>query len=95
MKPTNRHYPNGKFDYRKALVDVVDGAVYDAHRARKHLTHRMIAEQSGMTGPGLSNVLNKRKNLSLKQLEKVLAVMGHRLTYEVDPNAGITQQEEE
>lgn len=95
MKPTNRHYPGGKFDYRKALVDVIDGAVYDAHQAGTHLTHRMIAQRSEMTGPALSNVLNKRKNLSLKQLEKVLAVLGHRLTFEVDPNAGVTNKEEE
>lgn len=63
-------------DYRDKLHDLLD----DLHR-RDGLSRYRIAKQSGISEQTLSNVMHKRRNLSIDALQQLLTSLGYEIDF--------------
>ena len=63
-------------DYRDKLQDLLD----EIH-VREGTSRYKIAKLSGISEQTLSNVMHKRRNLSIDALEKLLKSMGYELHF--------------
>jgi hypothetical protein len=67
---------NGERDYRDDLRSLLDKA-----HAERGLTRYRLCKQMGIDSGTLSNVLAKRRHVSLEKLEQILSLLGYRLTF--------------
>ena len=70
-------------DYREKLRDVLE----EIH-ASEGLTRYKIAKRSGISEQTLSNVMHKRRNLSIDALEKLLLSVGYEIHFLRSSDAG-------
>lgn len=63
-------------DYRDKLQDLLE----DLHR-REGLSRYRIAKQSGISEQTLSNVMHKRRNLSIDALQQLLTSLGYEIEF--------------
>jgi transcriptional regulator with XRE-family HTH domain len=74
-------------DYRDKLHELLD----ELHR-REGLSRYRIAKQSGISEQTLSNVMHKRRNLSIDALQQLLTSLGYEIEFakaksHAEPNA--------
>jgi len=75
-------------DYRDKLRQLLD----ELH-AKDGITRYRIAKQSGISEQTLSNVMHKRRNLSLDALQKLLASIGYELDFKVAAGSPLMTEE--
>jgi transcriptional regulator with XRE-family HTH domain len=63
-------------DYRDKLHELLD----DLHN-REGLSRYRIAKQSGISEQTLSNVMHKRRNLSIDALQQLLTSLGYEIEF--------------
>jgi transcriptional regulator with XRE-family HTH domain len=63
-------------DYRDKLHELLD----ELHR-REGLSRYRIAKQSGISEQTLSNVMHKRRNLSIDALQQLLTSLGYEIEF--------------
>jgi len=63
-------------DYRDSLQELFQ-ELYD----REGMTRFRLSRKAGVSEQTISNVLNKRRNLSVETLEKVLDRLGYRMEF--------------
>lgn len=76
-------------DYRDKLQDLLE----DLHQ-REGLSRYRIAKQSGISEQTLSNVMHKRRNLSIDALQQLLSSLGYEIDFVkmksmAEPNANL------
>jgi transcriptional regulator with XRE-family HTH domain len=75
-------------DYRDKLRTLLD----ELH-AKDGITRYRIAKQSGISEQTLSNVMHKRRNLSLDALQKLLTSIGYELDFKVASGGPLLTEE--
>lgn len=75
-------------DYRDKLRLLLD----ELH-AKDGITRYRIAKQSGISEQTLSNVMHKRRNLSLDALQKLLTSIGYELDFRISTKPPVMLEE--
>ena len=63
-------------DYREKLLDLL-GELHEA----EGVTRYRISKRSGISEQTISNVMHKRRNLSIEALEKLLGSIGYEIQF--------------
>jgi len=69
-------------DYRDKLHDILEEV-----NGREGITRYRIAKLSGISEQTLSNVMHKRRNLSIDALQKLLESLGYEMHFLRSPDA--------